>query len=252
LNDELQKSQARTDLQGRIEAFEFSDRTQLYRYISARGWLITRTGEDYLGIKLKSGKRFRVHFPEHTDLLAKKKTHRRTRYLSETHSIYLLFGQNLNESPVGYVGSALDLRMRLVQHLDKGRISRSSWELFEWARKNNDTVLVRILDQVPRAWGQAAYFIEGLWTVTLSNLGFSLPGVERWSASRRASRKVLSQATGLIPPPIEEIRRGTPLIDVVRNGVSPDSSEQRSAIYLWYEANILGKPTGEPSGPPRR
>lgn len=146
-------------------------------------------------------------------MATKKKCSKRPSIKHSAPVVYLLLALAPEEKPRGYVGSTINIARRLVEHAEKPREGRCSWELWNWARDRGTPILVKILDQAED--GDHASLLEGLWTTVILNAGVVLPAVERWRTGRNKSVEFLSGKSNSVLSTIKELSDAEPIIDII-------------------------------------
>lgn len=212
-------------LQTAISSGQIDTKQKLLERAIALGLAVTRNGRNYVGLLAPDGKRFRIRFEFADDVqLPSPERGRASTSAFAIRScgywIYSLTAYSGDDSRKAcYIGQAVNLRRRFREHLNRRYPNRASFELFEWAAREQVEVRATVLFWADCNQSQASYF-EGYWLRLAVEAGFETPGAYRWGRL-----PYLDDSTGLPNrwPTTEVFAVSRSLSELVQGGVLPGS-----------------------------
>lgn len=169
----------------------------LREYVAQQGWTLTRAGAAYVGVKTKSGDRFRLFLPSHPKAAAQGRLGPCGREFD--FSIYALLAFS-DDGKAYYVGQTRNLRRRLREHVKRRDSGAASSALFHWSAARGVPVGIVLLERVlgtqtqanraERAWQQraalAGYDDLGAFGATVATTNCASPA--DWPAEQVGER----------------------------------------------------------------
>lgn len=218
---------AKSNLQELIDTGRITARKELLAYVKEKGWKLTRSGKNYIGVMDTTGRRFRVRFSFEDEWLedshnSVKVSHQRnvdtiaqltaSSKRVQGYWFYALWGQcAASGAKCVYIGQTTNITRRLQEHQRGHEVGKSSFRLFEWAGRLGVQIKVLILAHIETNQA-AAMRIEGHFLQLAMISGYEAPGVESWGQF-----PALTDSKGLPSrwPTDEEIRYCKPLTEVM-------------------------------------
>jgi hypothetical protein len=216
----------KASLQAAIDSGQIGTMRQLLDRVTADELEVTRNGFDYLGLRRRDGRRFRVHFSFTNDSRSPRAAESPRLELKMVRDvphangcwIYALIAHSRDgERKACYIGQTVNPKRRFREHLRRRCPGHASFALFEWAAREKAEIRATVLSFVKGDQSYAAKF-EGYWLRLAIEAHFETPDIHKWGHLPQPNNPV---GQPLHWPVSEVLAASLPLSELVERGITP-------------------------------